>query len=226
MLLWQALHNWAIFLGPWKVWYCVFFFFKYLSCLQNVCNVFNHIHPALRSPTQFRVLLIGWKPIKFNLCCPYVLGCVAFHWSVVSPNFLSTSSYQWSIAPQLGGRPCAPPPLHTGIWSDLSLHSSRAVVTSGVRSLLCTALVQLPFSVWTMLFPCGHSLPLGLFSFLPLFCCYLWAVGMVTQMSHLEMSIPQGTTASVKVILFICQNNSGAFSLRNCDLFSPRRLAQ
>lgn len=58
MLLWQALHNWAFFLVPWKVWYCVFFFFKYLSCLQNLCNVFNHIHPSLRSPTQFCVLFL------------------------------------------------------------------------------------------------------------------------------------------------------------------------
>lgn len=153
------------------------------------------IHPSDPPPNfVFSFFLIGWKPIKFNLCCPYVLGCVAFHWSVVSPNFLSTSSYQWSITPQLGGRPCAPPPLHAGIWSDLSLHSSHAVVTSGVRSLLCTALVQLPFSVGTMLFPCGHPLPLGLSSFLPLFCC-LWTVGGggVTQMSHFEMSIPQAS---------------------------------
>lgn len=45
----------------------------------------GHLSEELNTATQLRILLLLlFKPIKYSLCCPWILECVAFHRSMVN----------------------------------------------------------------------------------------------------------------------------------------------
>lgn len=113
--------------------------------LYTMC--FYHIHYTL--PDSFQIHLPS-RPnkicgsfferlIQYSLCCPQMLGCSAFHWSMVSKPLVillketahsSSSSYQMPISLVNGETLCSPSRVLVGILCVLRLHGLCTILQS------------------------------------------------------------------------------------------------
>lgn len=102
-----------------------------------------------------------------NLCCPNILGCVAFHWGMagLSKTILlekrsspSPSSYQLPIDFQVGWNFMASSSLHAEIWTVFGLPWFWTCCHNCCGFICAAAAVSRSYC----LFPCSQILPLAL----------------------------------------------------------------
>lgn len=134
---------------------------------------FDYIHPC---PTPFRsthylcFLLTQicihppslLKSMKFNLCYPYVFGCIVFHWNMVNPpgamSLKTTDSpfpNQLSIAHNSSARSETSGPLYAAILSALILPRllHATICYHNCHEFVCAAVL----CVWKVLSLCTHQ---------------------------------------------------------------------
>lgn len=120
------------------------------------------------------------KMLKFSLCCPPVLECVACASSLGDPtkttllkkiNSPSSSSYHLSVTLPLGEDLMPATPLCAGMLSDLSLHSSCAPLNKHCECVCAAALLCLE-NIFLVAIHCCWLLH----SLVPLFHNNLWAL--------------------------------------------------
>lgn len=117
---------------------------------------FNHIYFSLPAPPRYSpshlILCPVLKPVKYDLCCPYSLGCMTLYWTMV---YLSDDTRLKKVnSPSLHSssrnKTLCPPP---NLWSDSDLLKLSQVIHA-VRTAI-SLYGQLSYCAHKISFPCN-----------------------------------------------------------------------